>query len=183
MKGIPREIIKELIRSEEFKSTGDIMEAIRGMFADVLNEVLEAELENTLGYGKQERRGEAESGEKPRNYRNGDTSKTVKTQVGEIEIQVPRDRNGEFEPQIIGKYSRNAEGMEEKILALYAAGMSQRDIAEQIQNLYGVSISPELGRVRKHQKKGHEGEKCKKANPRLFSWMRSTTRCGTRGEL
>ena len=57
---------------------------------------------------------------------------------------MPRDRNGSFEPKIIGKYDRNADGMEDKILALYACGMSQRDIAEQVKELYGVEISPEL---------------------------------------
>ena len=144
MKRIPREVIKELIQSEEFKNTGDIMEAIKGMFSDVLGEVLEAELDTTLGYEKQERRSEGDGERKPRNYRNGHTRKRVKTQLGEVEVTVPRDRNGEFEPKIIGKYSRNADGMEEKILALYAAGMSQRDISEQIKNLYGVEISPEL---------------------------------------
>lgn len=61
-----------------------------------------------------------------------------------MDIKVPRDRNGSFEPKIIGKYSRNADGMEEKILALYACGMSQRDIAEQVKELYDVDISPEL---------------------------------------
>ena len=70
--------------------------------------------------------------------------KTVKTQLGEVDIKVPRDRNGSFEPKIIGKYDRNADGMEDKILALYACGMSQRDIAEQVKELYGVEISPEL---------------------------------------
>ena len=144
MKRIPREVIKELIQSEEFKSTGDIMEAIKAMFSDVLGEVMEAELDTALGYDKQERRGESAEESKPRNYRNGHTSKTVKTQLGEVNVSVPRDRNGEFEPKIIGKYSRNADGMEEKILALYAAGMSQKDIAEQIKSLYGVEISPEL---------------------------------------
>ncbi len=59
-------------------------------------------------------------------------------------MKVPRDRNGEYEPRIIGKYSRNADGMEEKILGLYACGMSQRDISEQIKSLYDVDISPEL---------------------------------------
>ena len=79
-----------------------------------------------------------------RNYRNDYSKKTVKTQLGEVEIKVPRDRQGNYEPKIIGKYDRNAEGMEEKILALYACGMSQRDIAEQIKELYDVEISPEL---------------------------------------
>ena len=64
--------------------------------------------------------------------------------MGELEIKVPRDRNGEYEPKIISKYNRNADGMEEKILSLYACGMSQRDISKQIKNLYDVEISPEL---------------------------------------
>ena len=68
----------------------------------------------------------------------------VKTQLGEIEIKVPRDRNGSYEPRIIGKYERSAEGMEEKIISLYACGMSQKDISEQIKELYAVDISPEL---------------------------------------
>ena len=78
------------------------------------------------------------------NYRNGYSQKTIKTQLGEIDIKIPRDRQGNYEPKIIGKYDRNAEGMEDKILALYACGMSQRDIAEQIKSLYDVEISPEL---------------------------------------
>jgi transposase-like protein len=142
MKRIPREVIRELVASEEFKSTGEIMDALKSMFADVLGEVLEAELDTTLGYEKQQRR--SDEVETAKNYRNGHTTKRVKTQLGEVEISVPRDRKGEYEPQIIGKYSRNADGMEEKILSLYAAGMSQRDIAEQIKSLYGVEISPEL---------------------------------------
>ncbi|WP_110955304.1 transposase [Anaerosinus massiliensis] len=60
------------------------------------------------------------------------SKKTVKTQLGEINVKIPRDRNGEYEPQIIAKYNCNADGMEEKILSFYACGMSQRDIAEQI---------------------------------------------------
>ena len=78
------------------------------------------------------------------NYRNGHSKKTVKTQHGEVTIDVSRDRNGEYEPSIISTYSRNADGMEEKILSLYSCGMSQRDISEQIKNLYDVEISPEL---------------------------------------
>ena len=65
----------------------------------------------------------------------------MKTQV---DIKIPRDCKGTYEPGITGKYSRNADGMEEKILALYACGMSQRDIAGQVKELYDVEISPEL---------------------------------------
>lgn len=79
-----------------------------------------------------------------KNYRNGYSKKTVKTQLGEVDVKIPRDRNGDYSPQIIEKYSRNADGMEEKILALYACEMSQSDISEQIKNLYDVEISDGL---------------------------------------
>ena len=68
----------------------------------------------------------------------------MKTQLGEVDVNVPRDRNGEFEPQIIGKYQRNADGIEERILSLYATGMSTRDIKDQIKGLYDVEISEGL---------------------------------------
>ena len=91
---LPKELIKEYVKSEKFTSTTDIMDSIRSMFADVLNEVLQCELDE---------------------------------QLGEVEISVPRDRNGEYEPKIISKYQRNADGLEDKILSLYTHGMSIRD--------------------------------------------------------
>ena len=138
------EIMKEYVRSQNFTSTDEIMAAMKDMFKDVLQEVMECELSEELGYEKSERLSGVDCNNKSKNYRNGYSKKTVKTQLGEIDVRVPRDRNGEFEPKIIGKYNRNADGMEEKILSLYACGMSQRDIAEQIKNLYDVEISPEL---------------------------------------
>ena len=116
------------------------MTAMKEMFRDVVQTVMEVEMDEELG---RERCQRAETSSAP-NYRNGYTKKTVKTQLGEVDIKVPRDRNGSFEPKIIGKYSRNADGMEEKILALYSCGMSQRDIAEQIKELYDVEISRDL---------------------------------------
>lgn len=144
MSTIPKEVIKELIRNQKFSNTTEVMEAIKDMFKDVLQEIMQAELENELGYEKQERRSETVKNDMSKNYRNGYSKKKIKTQLGQLQINIPRDRNGEYEPQIISKYSRNADGMEEKILALYAAGMSIRDISEQIKNLYNVEISPEL---------------------------------------
>ncbi|MBD5148427.1 MAG: IS256 family transposase [Oscillibacter sp.] len=117
---------------------------MKEMFRDVLQQVMESELDTELGYEKSQRTSDSAAENKGRNYRNGYSKKTVKTQLGAVEVKVPRDRNGEYEPRIISKYSRNAEGIEEKILALYACGMSQRDISEQIKNLYDVDISPEL---------------------------------------
>ncbi len=136
----PQELLKEYVQSQHFTSTAEIMTAMKEMFRDVVQTVMEVEMDEELG---RERCQRSEMTSAP-NYRNGYTKKTVKTQLGEVDIKVPRDRNGSFEPKIIGKYSRNADGMEEKILALYSCGMSQRDIAEQIKELYDVEISPEL---------------------------------------
>jgi transposase-like protein len=141
---MPKEVIKELIKEQQFSNTTEVMGAIKDMFKDILQEIMEAELETKLGYEKQERRSENVENDMSKNYRNGYSKKKIKTQLGEVEIDIPRDRKGEYEPQIIGKYSRNADGMEEKILSLYAAGMSIRDVAEQIKILYDVEISPEL---------------------------------------
>lgn len=142
MNGVPHELMKEYIQSQHFTSTGEIMQAMKDMFRDIVQQVMEAELDEELGRQRCQRR--TEDSERPKNYRNGHSKKKVKTQLGEIEIQVPRDRNGEYEPKIIGKYDRNAEGMEDKIISLYACGISQRDIAEQVKELYDVEISPEL---------------------------------------
>ena len=140
MNAVPQEILKEYVKSQNFASTAEIMEAMKEMFRDVIQTVMEVELDEEMGRERCQR-AEA-SGDTP-NYRNGHTKETVKTQLGKVEIQVPRDRNGSFEPKIIGKYSRNVDGMEDKILSLYSCGMSQRDISEQIKELYDVEISPE----------------------------------------
>ena len=140
----PKELMKQYVDSQNFTSTTQIMQAMKELFRDAIQEVMESELDVELGYEKSERMSDSENDNLSKNYRNGYSKKTVKTQLGEIEVKVPRDRNGEYEPKIIGKYNRNADGMEEKILSLYACGMSQRDIAEQIKNLYDVEISPEL---------------------------------------
>ena len=144
MEKAPAELMKEYVNSQKFTSTTEIMEAMKAMFGDVLQQVMEAELDTKLGYEKSERTSNDDESRLSKNYRNGHSKKTVKTQLREVTINVPRDRNGEYEPSIIGKYNRNADGMEEKILSLYSCGMSQRDISEQIKNLYDVEISPEL---------------------------------------
>ena len=130
----PQELLKQYVQSQHFTSTADIMAAM-----DVIQQVMEVEMDEELGHECCQRA----KNEAP-NYRNGYSRKTVKTQLGEIDIKVPRDRQGHYEPKIISKYDRNAEGMEDRILSLYAWGMSQRDIAEQIKSLYDVEISPEL---------------------------------------
>lgn len=144
MEKTSKELLKEFVNSQHFTRTTDIMNSMKELFSDVLETVMEAELEEKLGYEKSGRVSDNTEKSMSKNYRNGYSKKTVKTQLGEVDVKIPRDRNGEYEPQIIGKYSRNADGMEEKILALYSCGMSQRDISVQIKNLYDVDISDGL---------------------------------------
>lgn len=106
------------------------------LFASTLEEMLEAELSDHLGYEKHEARGR-NSG----NNRNGSYEKKLRTSSGETVIAVPRDRNGSFEPQVVQKYQPNTNELEEKILGLYAKGVSTRDIEETLADLYGVSVS------------------------------------------
>lgn len=144
MENTASEMMRNYVNSQKFSSTAEIMEAMKNLFRDALQQVMESELEETLGYEKSERMSETEENAVSKNYRNGYSKKSVKTQLGKVDVKIPRDRNGEYEPKIIAKYDRNVDGMEEKILGLYACGMSQRDIADQIKNLYDVEISPEL---------------------------------------
>ena len=132
MQSAPRELLKQYVQNQRFTSTAEIMDAMKEMFRNMIQQVMEVEMEEELG---RERCQRAAAENNTPNYRNGYSQKTVKTQLGEIDIRVPRDRKGNYEPKIIGKYDRNAEGMEDKILALYACGMSQWDIAEQIKTV------------------------------------------------
>ena len=86
----------------------------------------------------------AESSQGSPNRRNGRSRKTVRANLGEMTIATPRDRDGTFEPQVVGKYQRHVPGFDEKILAMYAKGMTTRDIQELVQELYGVEVSPTL---------------------------------------
>ena len=100
---------------------------------------MEAELDATLGYEKIIREILQTD-----NKRNGHSTKNLKSQYGEFQIDVPRDRNGEFEPKLIPKYQRDISGIEEKVISLYARGMSTRDIHDQLQDLYGIELSAEM---------------------------------------
>lgn len=106
------------------------------LFADTLEQMLEAELTEHLGYEPYEPKGR-NSG----NNRNGRYSKKIRTSGGDTTIQIPRDRNGEFEPQIVRKHEANTNELEEKIIGMYAKGLSTRDIRETLADLYGVDVS------------------------------------------
>jgi len=138
MENVSKELLREYIKEQKFTNANDILGALKEMFRDVLQESLEAEMDEALGYGKYD------SIEKTNdNSRNGYSKKTVKTELGPIQIDIPRDRKGDFVPKIVPKHQRSVNGIEDKILGLYATGMTTRDISEQIKELYGVDISAE----------------------------------------
>ena len=139
MSALPKELIRDFIKHQKFESTDSILDLLKDMFKDVLQEMLEVELEEKLGYDKYNVLEKQTS-----NSRNGYSKKTVKSELGPVEINVPRDRNGEFEPQIIPKHQRNITGIEDKVLSLYTAGLSTRDIHDQIKELYDIEISADM---------------------------------------
>lgn len=136
---VSKEQLRQFIKENNLKSTEDVQAALKDLFAATLQEMLEAELETHLGYAKHDVKNKATD-----NSRNGHSRKTLTSEYGDVEIAVPRDRKGEFEPQIIKKHQTNTAGIEEQIIAMYARGMSTRDIQSHLHQLYGLEISPTL---------------------------------------
>lgn len=139
MSALPKELIRDFIKEQHFTGTDQVLDLLKDMFKDVLQEALEVELEEKLGYDKYHI-----SDKQTPNSRNGYSKKTVKSELGPVEINIPRDRNGEFDPQLIKKHQRNITGIEDKVLSLYTAGMTTRDIHDQIKELYDVEISADM---------------------------------------
>lgn len=113
--------------------------AIKKLMTSALEQMLDAELTEKLGYEKY-----SPAGKNSGNSRNGKTHKTLKNDNGEIELTVPRDRNGEFDPIIVKKYERTIGPIEDKIVSMYAKGMTTRDIQSHIHELYGLDVSATL---------------------------------------
>ena len=120
---VAKEQIRQIISENNITSVADVYSLLRDSFKDILQELMEAEMDSTLGYGKNQK-GDIQSD----NKRNGHSTKTLKSQYGEFQIEVPRDRNGEFEPKLVPKYQRDISGIEEKVIFLYAWWMSTRDL-------------------------------------------------------
>lgn len=115
---------------------------IQRLVKDVLENILEAEMEEHLGRDKYERSESNDSSKK--NYRNGYSSKNVRSSFGDVDLDIPRDRNAEFEPKIIKKYETVCTELDKKVISLYAKGMSTSDIQAEIEDLYGITISPSM---------------------------------------
>lgn len=133
-----RAIAKAILEQYKPTTTEEMQDALRDIFGPMFEAMLQGEMDNHLGYESNERGAKSTS-----NRRNGYTDKTVKSSMGEIGIRTPRDRDGSFEPQLIPKRARDVSGIEDKVLSMYAKGMSQRDIADTIEEIYGFDISHE----------------------------------------
>ena len=136
---VAKEQIRQIIADNNLSSVADVYSLLRDSFKDILQELMEAELDASLGYEKNQKGDSLSS-----NKRNGHSQKTLKSQYGEFQIDVPRDRNGEFEPKLIPKYQRDISGIEDKVISLYSRGLSTRDIHDQLQDLYGIELSAEM---------------------------------------
>ena len=106
------------------------------LFGETLTQMMQGELTAQLGYEPYEA-----AGRNSGNSRNGTYKKTVRTSTGEVDVEVPRDRNGEYEPQILRKYQASSNELEDKIIAMYAKGMTTRDIEDHLRDMYGVEAS------------------------------------------
>lgn len=134
-----KEQLRSFIKENKLVTAQDAQDALKDLFAETIQEMLEAEMDTHLGYEKHEVKGKATS-----NSRNGKSRKTITSEYGDQEIAVPRDRQGEFEPLVVKKHQSNVTGIEDQIIALYAKGVSTREIQDHLNHMYGIDVSPTL---------------------------------------
>lgn len=140
-KNILNEKEKELVSllMQDCKSTGDIQSKLKRLFAGTIEQMLEVEMDEHLGYEKYDI-----AGNNSGNSRNGYNHKTIISDYGESDIAIPRDRNGEFEPKVVEKRQTRTDEIEQKIMAMYQKGMSQRDIEDNLREIYGADVPQSL---------------------------------------
>ncbi len=132
-----KNIIADLIQEYDIKSAEDIQDALADILGDTLGEMLEAEVTDHLGYEKHERNDSD-------NSRNGVKPKNVRSKYGELPVDVPQDRNSTFEPKVVKKRQKDISAIDDKIISMYANGLSTRQISEQIEEIYGFDVSESL---------------------------------------
>ena len=135
---LPEGWLQGFIEAYDIHTTDDIKEALKDLVGGTIETMMEAELETDLGYAKHDK-----ENKKTSNSRNGNSSKTLRTEYGDVTIAVPRDRESEFEPKIVPKHQREIKGLDKQIISMYAKGMSTRDISAHIESLYGAEVSAE----------------------------------------
>lgn len=134
-----KELVKAILETYQPETAEDVQNALKDIFGPMFEAMLQGEMNNHLGY-------ENNSKEKKttENRRNGYIDKTVKTSMGEMNISVPRDRDGTFEPIIVPKRTKDISDIDRKVISMYAKGMSQRDISDTIEDIYGFKVSHEM---------------------------------------
>lgn len=133
-----RNIIASLLQEYDIQSAQDIQEALRDLLGGTIQSMLEAEMEEHLGYESYERTEDRMEGD---NYRNGTKKKKIRSQYGEFEVEVPQDRNSSFDPKIVKKRQKDISEIDQKIINMYARGLTTRQISQQIEELYGFECS------------------------------------------
>lgn len=134
--------LREMIKEYDIRTMDDVHNFVKMLTAETIQTALDAELENELGYSKYDYKNKNTD-----NSRNGYSSKTVQESMGEVDISVTRDRNGEFEPQLVKKHQTDVSSIEDKIIFLYSQGVSTRDIQKTMNEMYGIDVDD--GRVSK----------------------------------
>ena len=137
---VPKELLDQLLA--ECKSPSELTDPngfLKDLIGALVSRAMDAELSEHLGYEEGQEPPEGQG-----NRRNGRTSKRLRTKLGEVAVETPRDRAGSFEPQIVPKHQRHFHGFDDQILTMYARGMSVRDITKTLEDIYGVEVSPEF---------------------------------------
>jgi len=129
-------LVKTLLAEYQPKDILALQDILKDLFGPLMEDMLQGELDGHLGYPKHD-----QSPKETENRRNGSYPKTVRSKMGEMTLSIPRDRSGEFEPALIPSGSRDISGVEEKVLSMYAKGMSDRDMSETIADIYGFTLS------------------------------------------
>ena len=129
-----RNIIQGLLQEYDIETADDIQDAFKDLLSGTLKEMMETEMDDHLGYEKYERSDE-------KNYRNGTKSKRVRSKYGEFEVDVPQDRNSSFDPKVLPKRQKDISAIDDKIISMYAKGMTTRQISETIEDIYGFEVS------------------------------------------
>lgn len=129
-----RNIIQGLLQEYDIETADDIQDALKDLLSGTIQEMLEAEMDDHLGYAKYERSAE-------NNSRNGTKSKRVRSKYGEFEVDVPQDRESSFKPKILPKRKKDISEIEDKIISMYAKGMTTRQISDTIDDIYGFEVS------------------------------------------
>lgn len=131
-------LAEEIVKKYDAKTGKDLNQIMRDFMGPIIQKMLEAEMETKIGYQKNER-------SNVENYRNGYyPERTINTDYGQMDVKVPRDRNNEIESDLLPKYSRNINGFEEKVIKMYGLGMSDKQIQEEIDDLFGCKLSTDM---------------------------------------